>query len=192
MLRYSSSLVVVAVATTLALTSGLASALDEQDVITCDDPANPEEQFACFDAVVESIDEAAEIPMDDAPDGQSAASPSLDSQLSRDRSSILQALEAPSIMESDNLYRNEIVIQNDFGMSPLEATIVSVRVHNDGRFSAQLDNGDIWREIRRGTRVRLPEVGDSVEIYKEGPGDYRMRIEGNSRVAWVRRSDELN
>ena len=192
MLRHTSSLVVVAAATTLALTSGLASALDEQDVITCDGLASPEEQFACFDAVVESIDEAAEIPMDDAPDGQSVASPSVDSQLSRDRSSILKALEAPSIMESDNLYRNEIVIQNDFGMSPLEATIVSVRVHNDGRYSVELDNGEIWRETRRETRVWLPKVGDAVEIYKDGPGGYRMRIEGNARVAWVRRSDELN
>ena len=104
--------------------------------------------------------------------------------------SVLEAIEAPSVQESDSLYRREKIFQDDFNFTPLEATIVSVRVHHDGRFSVELDNGETWRETRRGTRVRLPEPGDAVEVYKEGPGGHRMRIEGNSRVAWVRRSDE--
>ena len=206
MLRYSSSLVVVAAATALALTSGLASALDEQDgtrnettqdVITCDGLTSPEEQLACFDAIAEStIVESTEVTPEaashDSPGRPSAVNPSADSRLSRDNSSVLEELEVPSVMESDNLYRREIVIQDDFTSTPLEARIVSVRVHHDGRFSVELDNAEIWHETRRSTRVRLPEPGDAVEIYIGGPGGHRMRIEGNSRVAWVRRSDERN
>ena len=206
MLRYSSSFVVVAAAMTFAWMSGPTSALATQEeprddttqnLIACGDLTSPEEQLACFDTIaestiVESTKVTPEAASHDSPGRPSAVNPSADSRLSRDHSSVLEELEAPSVMESDNLYRREIVIQDDFTSTPLEARIVNVRVHHDGRFSVELDNAEIWHETRRSTRVRLPEPGDAVEIYIGGPGGHRMRIEGNSRVAWVRRSDELD
>lgn len=189
MLRYITSLVAVTAAITLALTSEVASALgaqegpreeSTQDLITCSGLSSQEEQLACVDAIVESTNATFELPTDDA----------ADSQLSQSRSSVLEAMEAPSVMESDNLYRHVSNIKDDYTVTPLEAKIVKVWVLHDGRFSVELDNGDIWRQTRRVTKVRAPEPGNSVEVYKKGPGDHRMRIEGNPRVAWVRRSDE--
>ncbi len=207
MLRYSSSFVVVAAAMTFAWMSGPTSALatqeeprddnTTQDLIACGDLTSPEEQLACFDAIAEStIVESTKVTPEaasrDSPGRPSAVNPSANSRSPSNSSSVIEAMEVPSVLESDNLYRREMEFQDDFNFTPLEATIVSVRVHHDGRFSVELDNGEIWRETRRGTRVRLPEVGDAVEIYKDGPGGHRMRTEGNSRVAWVRRSDKRN
>ncbi len=189
---------------TFAWMSGPTSALATQEeprddttqsLIACGDLTSPEEQLACFDTIaestiVESTKVTPEAASHDSPGRPSAVNPSANSRSPSNSSSVLEEMEAPSVQESDSLYRREKIFQDDFNFTPLEATIVSVRVHHDGRFSVELDNGETWRETRRGTRVRLPEPGDAVEVYKEGPGGHRMRIEGHSRVAWVRRSDE--
>ncbi|MDH3533037.1 MAG: hypothetical protein OEO82_08910, partial [Gammaproteobacteria bacterium] len=110
------------------------------------------------------------------------------SQSKGTREGLLEALEAPSVMESNNLYRRQNDIRHDVSGIPCEAKIVKVRLHHDGRFSVRLDNGETWRETRE-TKMRVPEAGRLVEIFKDGPGGHRMRIKGNPRVAWVKRSD---
>ena len=90
---------------------------------------------------------------------------------------------------------------------PLEmrATIVRSWRNNDGRFSVELDNGQTWRETQ-GSRVAgpsdnnlvwggrnasgagLPREGRSVEVFEGRFGGYRMRIEGITQLAHVRRT----
>jgi hypothetical protein len=68
---------------------------------------------------------------------------------------------------------------------PFEATIVKVRQHHDGRFSVELNNGQIWRETQ-GSKVRTPKAGQLVEVRKGKVGGYRMKIEGVPSLASVR------
>lgn len=67
----------------------------------------------------------------------------------------------------------------------IDAVIVKVWQQLDGRFTVRLDNGQVWRETQ-GTRVGMPDVGAAVTIRRGPFGSYRMKIEGISRVAWVR------
>ena len=63
--------------------------------------------------------------------------------------------------------------------------IVRVWERHDGRFTVKLNNGQYWRETE-GTRVGIPDVGDEVTVSRGLFGSYRMKIDGISRVAWVR------
>jgi hypothetical protein len=67
------------------------------------------------------------------------------------------------------------------------ATIVRVWTMHDQRFSVELDNGQRWRETQ-GTRVGKPKEGALVTISSGSFGSYRMKIDGITRKAWVRRT----
>lgn len=69
-----------------------------------------------------------------------------------------------------------------------EAVIVRVWENYDGRFTVELDNGNVWRETQ-GTRVGIPEVGAKVEVTRSLFGAYRMKIDGIPRIAWIRQTD---
>lgn len=68
------------------------------------------------------------------------------------------------------------------------ARIAQVWENLDGRFSVELDNGQVWRETE-GTRVGMPERGAAVKVTRSLFGSYRMKIDGVPRVAWVRPID---
>ena len=70
---------------------------------------------------------------------------------------------------------------------PFTATIVSVREHLDGRFSVELDNGQVWRETQK-TRIRTPRAGKTVEVKEGRLGGHQMVVEGIPTAAWVRRT----
>ncbi len=75
----------------------------------------------------------------------------------------------------------------DEPVTNLSATIVRAWRNHDGRFSVELNNGQVWRETQ-GTRVGMPKEGRSVEIFEGRFGGYRMRIEDIRSIAWVRRT----
>lgn len=103
------------------------------------------------------------------------------------REGVLEIVEVPSVADSENLYRGAREKEDPYESLPFEATIVGIRVNQDGRFSVVLDNGQIWRETQ-GPRVGTPKEGQAVEVYKGRAGGYRMKIDGVPRVAWVRRT----
>jgi hypothetical protein len=87
----------------------------------------------------------------------------------------------------------------------LHATVVRSWINNDGRFSVELDNGQVWRETEisqtryqgdndmvfgapRSSTGRLPKAGRTVEISEGRMSGYRMKIEGIRQAAWVRRT----
>jgi hypothetical protein len=88
----------------------------------------------------------------------------------------------------------------------IHATVVRSWRHNDGRFSVELDNGQVWRETQgsrisapldndqvfgapRSSKAGLPKVGGTVDISEGRLGSYRMRIEGIRQTALVRRTN---
>ncbi len=71
------------------------------------------------------------------------------------------------------------------------AAIVRVWRNLDGRFSVELDNGQVWRETE-GSRVGMPKVGSAVEVVTGAFGSYRMKIDGIPREARVRRTNPAN
>lgn len=182
MLRESKETAALAVVITLALACGPVVAFGEQedsadmatqDRIACAEMSNPEEQLACFDTAVENLSAPAQT-----------ANPEPESNASDRRAGLIEAYEAPSVSESQSLYRHTEELQ--FAMlTPFKATVVSVRIYSDGRFSVELDNGDVWRETE-GSKVRTPKPGDSVEVRKGAGSGYRMKVDGIPRVAWVR------
>ncbi|MCI0517171.1 MAG: hypothetical protein L0Y45_04980 [Woeseiaceae bacterium] len=68
------------------------------------------------------------------------------------------------------------------------AAIVRVWQNLDGRFSVELDNGQVWRETE-GSRVGMPKVGNAVEVSRAAFGSYQMKIDGIARKARVRRTN---
>ena len=69
----------------------------------------------------------------------------------------------------------------------IRAVIVDVRESQaDRRFFVELDNGQVWRETQ-GSRIGMPKVGREVRIYSGRFGSFRMRVDGLSRTARVRR-----
>ncbi|MGI9206176.1 MAG: hypothetical protein ACR2Q3_19320 [Woeseiaceae bacterium] len=69
------------------------------------------------------------------------------------------------------------------------STIVEVRRVSGGRFEAQLENGQVWRETEATRTVRRPKVGDSVRITSGRLGSYRMKFNNDNRLASVRRTE---
>lgn len=69
------------------------------------------------------------------------------------------------------------------------STIVEVRRVTGGRFEAQLENGQVWRETEATRTVRRPKVGDSVRITSGRLGSYRMKFNNDNRLASVRRTE---
>lgn len=77
--------------------------------------------------------------------------------------------------------------QKDGQEEQVIGTIVRVWTHQDERFSVELDNGQRWRETS-GSRVGKPKEGAHVTISTGTFGGYRMKIEGITRISWVRRT----
>jgi hypothetical protein len=69
----------------------------------------------------------------------------------------------------------------------VHATIVSSDKSGLNHFVVALDNGQVWEETDGSRRMGLPRIGTPVEVYKGKFGGYRMKFDGDNRVAWVRR-----
>lgn len=92
--------------------------------------------------------------------------------------------QAPAPQADAEVYKENVAPSNDGDLTG-EGVIVRVWERHDGRFTVKLNNGQYWRETE-GTRVGVPDVGDVVTVTRGLFGSYRMKIDGISRVAWVR------
>ena len=141
-------------------------------------------------------------PTASAPNTESPDAPSIDvapEPAAADTSSLpTDTLDAPTDTPAtvvDNFGRDGMNAKTDRqenkdqeqDVEPIQATIVRSWRNSDGRFSVELDNGQVWRETQ-GTRVGLPKEGRSVNISKGRFGGYRMKIEKINQIAWVRRT----
>jgi hypothetical protein len=109
-------------------------------------------------------------------------------------------------MESEREEEEEPEVEElEQALTAMQAMIVRSWRNNDGRFSVELDNGQVWRETQgsrvggqvdndpvfgapRASRAGLPKVGGSVEVNAAKTGGYRMKIEGIRQTAFVRRT----
>lgn len=153
----------------------------ERRLLACDQISAPAEKLACFDAVVESLSTP---PVEPAVSPPPATPPR---PAPSDSISPAEPGEARARREDVTTARREDTPEDDGNSEGFQATIVRVWENFDGRFSVELDNGQVWRETQ-GTRVGMPAEGDSVEVSKGIFGSYRMKIESITPIARVRRT----
>lgn len=203
------------VATFFAVGNGLAFAQDGDQaetadrLIACDDIDDVSERLACFDAVVNEMkessaavddrseqgavpEETVEVP---APEPAPAAVPAVVEAVPVEAESpppeTTESADEPGISidvrEAPPTGKIPLGLQGADEEGTVHATIVKIQRMFDGRFTLTLDNGQSWRETQ-GSRVGMPKVGQSVEIFEGRMGGYRMRIENIPQLAWVRRT----
>lgn len=204
----------IATALSLVGASGLVRAEGDQNATTtdrllaCDAITHEGDRLACFESVAQSArqNRSATI-LTTRPSEAPAASPT--------RSDALKAAEAREIVdvvdydggdpakpeamqgssasadrvETDARPRGQTAAAVDPDGTDEDLTgrgvIVRVWQHHDGRFSVELDNGQVWRETE-GTRVGIPKTGSGVAITRGSLGSFRMKIDGIRQLAWVR------
>lgn len=142
----------------------------EARLLACAEIDNQTDKLACFDSVAESLRQGSAGPE---ADGPPASGPDSVSGSAAEGDAKKEVSPADGEKEQEE--------------EPIQATVVRSWQNHDGRFSVELDNGQVWRETQ-GTRVGQPEQGDSVEISTGPFGSYRMKIENIARIAWVRRT----
>ncbi len=151
-------------------------------LLVCDGIVGKDEKLACFNAIVDSLDRSA-------PRAAQASEPQRHAEPTPTAS--VPAVSGP-VAEAATPQPD-----SDYGLTPKKerkaeaesfaATIVRVWMHHDERFSVELDNGQRWRETQ-GTRVGKPKEGAMVTVSPGSFGSFRMKIDGISRKAWVRRT----
>jgi len=132
-----------------------------QQLLLCDDVVDLTERLTCFNVVVDGLGEEPVTALE-------------------------SVTEMPAADESEKL-KPDVPKEKLIVVDNIKATIVRSWKNHDGRFSVELDTGEVWRETQ-GTRVGLPKKGVSVEISTGRWGGYRMKIGNINRIAWVRRT----
>jgi hypothetical protein len=189
----------------------IANAADTDDelqerLLACAGIENQKGKLECFDSVVGTLRNVEpQVVNPNNPQQQSASTPAasevtknmtIDDQSVPTKSAAapeviavhdqpLPKAEAPAVSDSDfGLTKKQRNVEKE---TEVTAIIVRVWTHQDERFSVELDNGQRWRETQ-GSRVGKPKEGARVIISAGSFGGYRMKIDGITRKAWVRRS----
>lgn len=162
-----------------AVAQGLAEGEITEQLLVCDDVIDLTERLTCFNAIVDNLKAALVVPVADSPSTSVSATEAPD----------VAPAASPEIDDfgSEGIVSRSAQEEESSAVDNIEATIVRSWRNHDGRFSVELDNGQIWRETQ-GTRVGQPKVETSVKISRGRFGGYRMKFEHIKRVAWVRRT----
>ncbi len=146
----------------------------EQQLLACDAVADLSKRLVCFDSVVDNLRlDKAESPV------------AVEEGLATAGVAVAPEIAAVTVSEAPAVTADE-----DSGEKDLNVTAVIVRVWQnlDGRFSVELDNGQVWRETE-GSRVGMPKAGSAVEVSTAALGSHQMKIDGIARKARVRRTN---
>jgi hypothetical protein len=164
----------------------------QERLLACEGIVSQEEQLECFNAVVDGLDRSKpQAAQPGKPKQQPAVAPAAAAVPKSTTVPVEQAPVAEAVIpEPDSDYGLKVK-KDKKDKNPNEAavmaTIVRVWMNHDQRFSVELDNGQQWRETQ-GTNVGKPKEGASVAISSGSFGSYRMKIDGITRKAWVRRT----
>lgn len=178
-------------------------------LLACDRISDRLEELACYDAIVDSLDE------DKAAETTTSDSAAVQAEQAVTPATVLvpAAIAAESVAETASLAPSAVsspsetvpvAVQSDAenepaaidvaeseetrkepNFEPFEAIIVDVWRTVDDRFAVKLDNGQTWRETA-GSRITIPKKGWIVEVTKARFGGYRMKIENRKRLASVK------
>lgn len=146
----------------------------EQQLLACDAVADLSKRLVCFDSVVDSLRlDQAESPV------------VVEEGLATAGVAVVPEIATATVSEAP-----AVAAVADPGEKDLSGTAAIVRVWQnlDGRFSVELDNGQVWRETE-GSRVGMPKAGSTVEVSTAALGSYQMKIDGIARKARVRRTN---
>ena len=161
----------------------------QERLLACEGMVSQEKKLECFNAVVDGLDRGKpQAAQPDKPKQPPAVAPAAATVPKSTSIPVEQAPVAEAVKpESDSDYGLKVKKDKKPKEAAVMATIVRVWMNHDQRFSVELDNGQQWRETQ-GTRVGKPKEGASVAISSGSFGSYRMKIDGISRKAWVRRT----
>lgn len=150
-----------------------------KQLFLCDDVIEESQRLSCFNAIVDKLKAAVIAPAAKNP-ADSASVP---------ETPVVASIAAPQIDDfgSVDVASRSTREKESNVVDSIQAMIVRSWRNRDGRFSVELDNGQIWRETQ-GTRVGQPKVDKSVKITTGRWGGYRMKVENIKRIAWVRRT----
>ena len=162
-----------------AVAQGLAEGEITEQLLVCDDVIDLTERLTCFNAIVDKLKSVLAVPAVKSPPASVSAS----------EAPVVAPAAAPEIDDfgSEGIASRSTPEEESSAVEKIEATIVRSWKNHDGRFSVELDNGQIWRETQ-GTKSRLPKVNTSVTISTGRLGGYRMKFENINKLAWVRRT----
>ena len=181
-----------------AVAQGLAEGEITEQLLVCDDVIDLTERLTCFNAIVDKLKSVLAVPAVKSPPASVSVSeaPVVASAVKNPPASV-SASDAPVVAPpvspeiddfgSEGIASRSTPEEESSAVEKIEATIVRSWKNHDGRFSVELDNGQIWRETQ-GTKSRLPKVNTSVTISTGRLGGYRMKFENINKLAWVRRT----
>jgi hypothetical protein len=210
------TIVAIAMATVIGgpiVTVAQDKAQDETDerIRACGEIEDAIERMDCFDAVVEGLNEGADVA--DAPPSDIDVAPAATAAEIAAVSGAATTTTAPSTapgpsaaagtavtsaaaevdgfgleeQKAAEAKQNEKEQEAESGPVSVHATIVSSEKSGLNHFIVALDNGQIWEETDGSRRLGLPRIGTPVEVSKGKFGGYRMKFGSDNRVAWVRR-----
>ena len=176
----------------LVVVGGVAYAAEsgnlQERLLACEGIVSQDEKLECFNAVVDGLDRSKSRAAQPVKPQQPAVAPAA---AAVPKSTTVPVEQAPVVEalapELDSDYGLKVEKEKKPKEAAVMATIVRVWMNHDQRFSVELDNGQQWRETQ-GTKVGKPKEGAFVTISSGGFGSYRMKIDGISRKAWVRRT----
>ena len=161
----------------------------QERLLACEGIVSQEEQLECFNAVVDGLDRSKpQAAQPGKPKQQPAVAPAAAAMPKSTTVPVEQAPVVEAVLpEPDSDYGLKVKKDKKPKEAAVMATIVRVWMNHDQRFGVELDNGQKWREVQ-GTKVGKPKEGALVTISTGGFGGYRMKIDGITRKAWVRRT----
>ncbi len=181
----------VAVTFCVIAVSGIAfaqgSSAIEERLRACDAVANPSDKLACFNSVVESLENEPQPVVPNAPAPPVAVAPAAASAPAVEVAPEPVVEAAPQQVPDDYGLKKKRLSKEEAAATAVLGTVVRVWEHQDRRFTVELDNGQRWRETE-GTKIGIPKVGDTVAISDGSMGGFRAKFGGIRRTAWVRRT----
>lgn len=154
----------------------------ERQLLVCDAVADLSQRLVCFDSVVDNL----ELDQTATETTKLTESPVVVKEgLATAGVAVTPEIATVTVSEAPVVAADEDPGEEDLSGT---ATIVRVWQNLDGRFSVELDNGQVWRETE-GSRVGMPKAGSAVEISTAALGSYQMKIDGIARKARVRRTN---
>lgn len=201
------ALIFAALLTAVSIAPAGAESLAENEIteqlLVCDEVVDLTRRLTCFNAIVDKLKVVPNKPVAKAQAKSVSAATEQTTSVPAVKvpSEPVPAAKAPVVVPSapteiDDFGNEDIVAkelkkeekeEKSSAVDNVQATVVRSWRNHDGRFSVELDNGQIWRETQ-GTRARLPKKGVAVTIKTGRVGGYRMKFENINQLAWVRRT----
>jgi hypothetical protein len=178
------AVVVLLAGTGSSLTPARAADSTTEALLACADEQDDARRLRCFDAAVADLRKASKVP---AVPAAAAAAPAAGVGTPKPAAAA-PATSAATVTAEDRFgARGDIKPDKHEEVSAITATVSSVGTKPYGELVVTLDNGQVWAEIARNSKLKL-KTGDTVTIERGALGSFLLVAPGgrSSKVARVR------